>query len=110
MAHLRKYLLNQIAIGSVALAVNFLLKLIHIPEKTDFDDDEQEEEMQTDIVKGSKEVNLKRSQKRIETQLSRNHISWYFKNHFTIHISKPPIPPIPPMSPIPFLSWDLVQA
>ena len=39
MAHLRKYLLNQIAIGSVALAVNFLLKLIHIPEKTDFDDD-----------------------------------------------------------------------
>lgn len=60
------------AIGSISLIVNFILKMIPIKEEEHHKGEKQEEARLADPMVGSKEVNLKRSHKRIETQLSRN--------------------------------------
>lgn len=67
-------------IGSIALIINFILKLIPIREDEHHHENLDKVGVETgpkcaDPLVGSKEVNLKRSHKRIESQLSRNVIS-----------------------------------
>lgn len=54
------------------MIINFILKMIPIKEDEHVRGEKEEEPRIADPLVGSKEVNLKRSHKRIETQLSRN--------------------------------------